>query len=250
MYFKKGTVEYDTAAIMPLAFSIRPIRSPRGRRYSYRVSLQGTGELQVDPSETTELGMQDDIRTQMFALESNFYNDYESVGFYQDDDTVTTHYIDTDAANNYTGTLLDYLNWTTKEPHDFCTSKTFDFGFKADFIDSYTGIYSWEDSIVKMGDAGAIYDWRLHPTLGAFYTQKTVSSMQRFVHRGKAVGLHGYPDPPPPLCSRPNLLGQLTKEGKFSGKLWGQPGAYALFTVVWEYQYIFPTNQILDPQLG
>jgi hypothetical protein len=253
MYFKKGSTAFDDAtkySIMPTSFSVRPLRSPRGRRWAYRATLQGTGDVFVDKTAATELAMQTDMISKVGTVESAFYEDYETVGFYLSDNTPTYHLINTDAANNYTGTLLSHFNWRVTDGADHVTHKTFDFGFYADFIDPYSGVYDWQDSMLKIGDGGQVYDWRLHPTLGSYYKLVALSSPVKFVQRGRAIGIHGYISPPLPWYNRPYLQGHLTKIGRKLGQLMGQPLAYTLFITTWEYVYTFPTNVDLYPTIG
>ena len=253
MYFQKGSTAFNdstTHSIMPLSFSIKPLRSPRGRRWAYRVSLQGIGDIFVDKTITNQNLQQVDIANKITALETAFYADYESVGFYTDSGTVTPHYINTNAGNNYTGTLLTYLNWNNDEGCDFVTKKSFTFGFHVDFLDPWSGVYDWSDRIMKIGDAGSIIDWRVHPTAGPYYRVNSLYSAQRVVHRGYAIGINGYIDPPSPLYSRPYYLGHLTKIEKTTGKLFGNFGAYAMFRTSWEYVYVLTADTNLYPVFG
>jgi hypothetical protein len=249
VYFKYGAYQHEDNSVTMMNSSIRMMRSPRGRRAFSKVEFRCAGEVIVDPTLTTNTARQADLTTKMFEIEAAYSDDYKDAGFYQDDGTVTTHFIETNNANNMTGNVVDFFNWTPGTENEYCTIRSFQFGISAMFRDTYSGIFDYRDQITRIGNAGPVYQWRLSPTGLATARQYSAYSTQHHVHSGRAIGIYDYPLPPSPLASGTNYLGHLTKVQNIAPMKYGGPFKYAMYTTTWEYHYVYPANVINLPVL-
>ena len=216
MYWKYGSYQHPDNSVSLVKTVIRPKRSPRGRRYATRVEIHCTGEVQADQTLTTAIQKQDDIHTKMLAVEAAYSSDYQDAGFYRDDGDVTTHFIQNAHPATLTGTGVLYFHWETSVEEEFVSLRTFRFAVFAEFIDTYSGIYEYRDTLAIRGTAGPIKRWRVMPSGLAVPRTLAPYSLQTQIHRGKAVGLSGWLSPPDPLATGNNYIEDLT-EIKYTG---------------------------------
>lgn len=245
MYFKKGTYQHEANTVTLASFNYRPVRTPRGRRMTTRVEMHIVGELLADPTLSTDLQRQDDLNTKIAAMNTAYEADYEDVGFYRDDNDVTAHFIQSSNATSLTGNVLLYLNWAPGDDTEFCAKRSFQAGFYNEFVDAYSNVIDYVDSVKRIGRAGPIYQWRNYPTIPAQPRMTNLYSTQLIVHVGKATALIGHPTPPVPLASGANFLQHLSEVTYISPKRWGQ--GYAVYQTMWKYVYAFPFNNPLAP---
>lgn len=248
VYFKIGTYQHDDNTVTPASFIYRPLRTPRGKRHATRVELHVIGELLADPTLATSLEKQDDLTTKMLAMEAAYHDDYQDLGFYRDDDDVTSLFLDTNASNSLTGNNLDYLNWTPGDGTEYCSRKSFRAGWSNVFLDDYSDIIFYQDTIKRIGTAGPIKSWRLNVFGPATPRQHTQFSTQKLIHVGRCFRITTFPSPPSPLAFGANYLEHLTEIQHIGPNDWGQVGgAYTHYGVTWKYFYEFPFHNPLAP---
>ncbi len=249
MYFRYGTYQHADNSVALMSFLVRPQRTPRGRRMTSRVQMHCAGEVVIDQASLTPLQAQDDLHTKIAAIESAYSVDYQDAGFYRDDGDVTTHFISSSDVNNLTGNCVSYFNWTPGDNEQFATRRSFRFGIHADFLDAYSDIIDYTDTITKTGTGGPIRGWTRLPNGLSVPKQESLYSVQTIVHAGYSVRLSTWGSPPAPLATGVNYLEHLTQIKYTAPKKWGNVGKWAVYKTEWKYFYAFPTNQNIFPIL-
>jgi hypothetical protein len=249
MYLQYGGYQHNANEVMLTNYMVRPQHSPRGRRQTLLIQWNLTGELLPDHGIQSKEDLQSNINSKMIALENAYQTDYQDIGFFRDDGSITSHYMLNNHPSNLSGNLITHFNWFGRDREEFAGKRTYQIGVKAEFIDSAFQILNWRDSMMIMGDGGATYSWARLPTGLSVPVQRSATSTVRILHRGMNVGATGYLSPPTPTYGRPFLLGSLTRITQHTPIKIGQPGQYLGYTTQWQYIYEFPNAIQIPPVL-
>lgn len=248
MYFKKGLHSFEPGEVVLANVNYRPVRSPRGRRMFTRVTFSGYGNIVPDNSipDSDDLAIQDDLNSKMSAVQDAFSLDFESISFHRNDDDVTIHELDNNAADNWTGNQLADFRWVDS-PDEWIGTRNFKWSIYADLLDPYSGIVDYSDNVTKFGSGGPIKSWRNFPTGDPAGREVSEKSFQTIVHQGYAVALAGYVVPPSPLATGINYIEHLSKIGRRSPKKYSGTLKYAMYTTYWRYVYRFAADTTALP---
>lgn len=244
MYFKYGNYQHGNNEVALARYEILPRRSRLGIRESTIFSMNIVGELQVTTPGATPAIAQAELTTKIQNLIAAYSEDYKDAGFYQDDNTPTPHVLLNNHADNMTGNIITRRNWPIGDQAEYASKRTYSISIQAEFRNSYNQIVDYSDSILRLGDGGSIIRW-FNGRVAPSWLNEAPSSFVTYYHRGRAVALDAYPLAPPPMFSRPFLLGHLTRIGS-KGPL-RYKNMRRRYTTTWSYVYVRPTADTLLP---
>jgi hypothetical protein len=237
-YFVYGGTQFETGLINLTRMNIRYIHSPRGLRVKRIETLYLTGEIMADGSS--------EVLEQIQEIIDAFSLDYRSARLYLDDGTITPHGLNNDDPGNMTGVRVIERSWPKGGPEELANMRTFHVTLQAEFADAESQLLEWNETVEYFGNAGPRWE-AVDTYFGPYQNLQCLSTSQRIVQSGFALGFTGYVLPPGPLI--PNIEHQDRRYVKLgSGKMQGQMAAY--YPTWWTYYHTalaytetFPTTR-------
>jgi len=202
MYFQYGGYRHDDGEVN-LSLSKRVIRNARGFGAYTTWTMQVEGVLIAEGQTAGEL--QTSIRQQVAAVESAYSRDGLDAGLFHDDGTPSAHYLDSSASLG--GVRLTGIEFD-KDNRDgqYATGRSYRITLEADFPNPTVTLQQWHESLRFIGTGGPRF---LHvPTLSGLPQKQLVHqrTVVRCTQSGMAIGLRGYPLPPPPIFPAAELV--------------------------------------------
>jgi len=240
MYVKYGAFAFEGYEA-GMSLHIESVRSDRGFQKTRKVRFDIEGEV-------CENG-QYDVTTRLQEIHAAFDLNYQDIGLYHDNDAPTVHVLRSNHVNNLTGNQVRTIDFPTTVGGEYVTGRKFRFVVDAEVAAAESNVVEYFDSIEFNGNAGERWQWESNPQWGYYPIKTAPTSLQRIVHRGRAVGMYGRIFPPLPYYSPP-FEDNIARTVKFTtGKR--HPQGYTELVTEWSYIYTLPVaNDLLRPTLA
>lgn len=239
MFFRIGSFQHPDNLVNTVAFNQRNILNSRGRVQLTRKTLHI--QVTLIAVGTTPDEVQASLTSQIQDIESAYSSNGQDAGLYQDDGTVTPHFLD--SSRSIGGVRVLNLDFQKNDGAEYATQRTVNITLEADFASSQA-IVSFQESLSFVGTAGPQYAWVQvlnGPPQRQTLKQKTT---QMITQAGSGVGFLSAISVPPPLLPRLEHLGRRRIT----------PGAPRLdnnrfvdFPTSWTYVFESPTPIQLQP---
>ncbi|MEQ8788881.1 MAG: hypothetical protein RIC55_21395 [Pirellulaceae bacterium] len=202
MYFQYGDYRHADGEVN-LSLNKRVHRNARGFAAYTTWTLQVEGVLIADGQSATEL--QASIRQQVNTLESAYGHDGLDAGLFHDDGSPSSHYLD--SSTSLGGVRVAGIEFD-KDNRDgqYATGRSYRITLEADFPNPAVTFQQWSESLRIIGTGGPRF---VHVQTLRGAPQKQLvhqRTIVRATQTGTAVGLRGYPSPPPPIFPAAELV--------------------------------------------
>jgi hypothetical protein len=228
MYFKYGTFQHDDNTVTLSSVSQRQIYSGRGRRQIERKRLQLSGVLIASTQAA--------IKTAIDELIAAYADDGKDAGLYHDDDSVSSHFLDSSASLGGVR-VVSGPSFPRGDGAEYATGRDFTIVLEADFPVSGEQLSSFQESLRIVGTGGPRF--AVVEVLNGLPQPQLVQQRTSVVatQSGRAVALSAYPLVPPPIF--PVFELQDRREiGQGSPTLNGNE--FVNFPVSWVYHFHAP----------
>jgi hypothetical protein len=171
--------------------------SENGVVYAIRERWDIQGMLQIS-DQGTAAANQAAMTTEIDALEAAYAENDKDIGFYDDSDNLTSHFIDSSATR--TGVrVIQPPSFPVGGGAEYSTFRTYQFQVEADHPFSGPALISWTEAVSFEGTGGPV--WGFLQPINGFAQQQLFSerSTQLGYQRGRAVGNGVYPAVPGPM---------------------------------------------------
>lgn len=197
MIVKYGDYSFANGECAMTNFRVMPQRTRMGLRRSAKVRMDCAGEFCFDGSMD-----QDDIKTKIIAAQTAFNEDYKDLILFHNDGTTESPYkLDNDHPTNITGNLVTHVAWPSTAPEDYATTKAFNFGVEAEFVNPNLTLLDFQQGIKILGTAGPVGKWER--LINGQWIRKLIhpSSTKLIVQSGQLISFGSYLPAPPPILS-------------------------------------------------
>ena len=228
----RGYVHSDNECNL-VRISYRNQLSPRGKRLNAVVSFFLAGEIQ-------------DTGTALFnkvtALANAYQQDYGN--FTYAIDGVITHQLLSNTADCISGVRVKSISLPKGDGAELAVKRTYAIELQATYDIAETELVSWQESIHYIGNTGPRFEI-IETFNGPIAVLTAVSTAQRIIQTGKAVGYTNFVLPPGPY--NPQFEHQDQRRVTLTGGVnVGQQSRF--YTTEWSYSHTFGTYTELYPQ--
>lgn len=158
--------------------------SPRGRKLNTVVTFHLFGEL---------IGTGSSLITAATNLMLAYQNDYRD--FRYTVDGTQAHALLNGSPDNISGVRVVHRSFAKGDAAELATKRSFSIDLRATYDTSEDDLVYWQESVRYIGNTGPSYE--VIQTFTGPYSQLTaMSTPQRIIQKGKAVGYFGYVLPP------------------------------------------------------
>lgn len=196
--FKYGGYTHPNNEVNLVRFDILPQRSDRGLRRSRIVQMRLAGEISYCAA--------DQIDWTDHVLYFNHRID-ELINVYADDfkDAIyevqspngtwrrTSHVLMNNDVNNISGVQVVARSWPSGDGDEFATCRKFAITLQAEYLDVYSEIVSFSETLQHIGNGGPQWIWVLNSSVNPVQQVLSRKTIQKVYQQGYAVGLSGYP---------------------------------------------------------
>jgi len=224
MILRYGSFAHDQNECA-VVISKRAVFSPRGERMSTRETWHVTG--------IRHAASQSALTSALAELRNAYSVNGRDVGLYLDDGVTPTDHVLISAAA-IGGVRVVALDFPRGEGAEYSTFRTYRLILEAEFADGSSNLLEYYESLSFEGTGGPrrvfleVLEGLPQEQIG---TQATLS---RATQQGRAVGLAGYPIPPPPVwpaAERPDRRRFTLRTPERSG------GQFLRYQVEWSYTF-------------
>lgn len=177
--------------------------SPRGRRLNTVVSFHLFGEI-IDTGSSLITA----ARNTMLAYNSDYRDFRYTVG------GVEAHSMLNSSPDNISGVRVVHRSFAKGDAAELATKRSFSITLQATYDTCEDDLVYWQESIHYIGNTGPSYDI-VQTFNGPISVLTALSTPQRIIQKGKAVGYFGYILPPGPYL--PNAEHQDQREVELTG---------------------------------
>ncbi|ANS03305.1 hypothetical protein [uncultured Mediterranean phage uvDeep-CGR2-KM19-C37] len=190
MYFKYGSYQHDDNTVTLASVSRQAIFSPRGRRQIMRERLQISGVIIASTQAT--------IKSAVDALEAAYADDGKDAGLYHDNDSVSSHFLDSSASLGGVR-VVSGPSYPKGDGAEYATGRDFTVVLEADFPESGEELTSFQETLRIVGTGGPRF--AIVEVLNGLPQSQIVQQRTSVVatQSGRSVGLTAYPFVPPPI---------------------------------------------------
>jgi len=189
VYVKYGTFQHAANEANLVSMTQRLLYSNRGEVRTTRKTLSIQAVLIASTQAT--------IKTAIANVESAYGSNGGDFGLYHDDNTVSTHFLDSSAS--ISGTRVVAVNFQQGHGAEYATQRTVSVTVEADFANTAISLLSWQETLRFSGNAGLRFVFL--PVLNGVPQKQIVNqrTTMNIVQAGSAVGHLSYPDYPSPI---------------------------------------------------
>lgn len=211
----------------------RNLLSPRGKRLNAVVTFYLYGEIQ-------------DTGTALFnkitALGNAYRQDYGN--FTYSIDGVITHQLLSNTADCISGVRVLNISLPRGDGAELTVKRAYSITLQATYDIAESELVSWQEAIHYIGNTGPRYEI-VETFYGPIAVLTAVSTAQRIIQTGKAVGYTNYVLPPGPLLPQWEHQDQ-RRVSLIGGVNVGQQSRF--YTTTWSYQHTLGTYTEIYPQ--
>ncbi len=238
MYFKYGTYQHENNEVDLFNVHEERMYSPRNRIMFFRRTFQIRGHI-CQSTEAT-------IKTYINALRDAYHYDFGDAVLYHSDGTRSSHYMLNSETIN--GVRVKVVSFPEGGPGEYASGRYYAITLECDQFQlnntqPVDQIYSFEESIVTLGNGGP--DWELI-TLPSGWPVAQINAEitpQRVIQSGEVVGMQGWP-----LVVPTPVYASLYEHGNLRMVEYGSPrkiGVNYRLMYPLKYRYIF---SLIDSQ--
>jgi len=193
MYFKYGTYQHPPNTVDLTMISQQRMHSPRNRITFNRWTLAVQGHFCVSG--------QSSIKAQLEEFEAAYRDDWQDVGLYHDDGTVSQHWLSNAASIN--GVRIMGRSYPSGEA-EYASGRTFTITFQADYLDldennqMESEIWDFQESMNFFGGTGPNIELVRTYVGSPRIVTNSLYTVQRIVQQGSVTGVRGLPRIPYP----------------------------------------------------
>lgn len=197
MIVKYGSYSFANGECAMVNFRVMPQRTKQGLRRSAKVRMDCAGEFCFDGAVD-----QDAIKAKIAPAKAALDEDYQDLVLLHNDGVTESPYkLENGHSTNITGNLVTHVSWPANLPEDYATTKAFNFGVEAEFVNPNLTLLDFQQGIRIQGTAGPIGKWER--LINGQWTRKLVhpSSTKLIVQSGQLISFGTYLPAPPPILS-------------------------------------------------
>lgn len=225
-------IDHEPGEVNLTRMNIRYRDSPRGKRVSRIDTLYLQGEIMADGFAATI--------ARANAIIEMYRFDYGNAALRMEDGTLTPHGLNNDDPLNMTGVRVVERSWPKGGPEELANMRTFHVTLECEYSDNDDQLISWNETLEFYGNTGPRFEV-IDTYFGPFANLECLSTAQRIVQTGSAVGFTANVLPPGPLFpSVEHLDRRYVKVG--SGR---QQGNFACYFPTW-WTYYFTSGSYLE----
>lgn len=185
--FRYGSYTHPAGEVNLTRMNVRHRLSPRGRRLSTIYTMYLQGEICA--------GSQSTISQRIDELIAAYSVDYQDAALLDNSGNPTRHGLTNDDPFCISGVRVLERSWPKGGPAEYATARTFSVTLEAEYADVESPLVAWQETLRFIGDCGPRFD--VIETWGGPYPYiSTLSTAQRIVQSGVAVGFNAHVDPP------------------------------------------------------
>ena len=197
MIVQYGSYSFEDGECCMVNFRAMPVRTDLGVKRSVKIRMDCAGEFIFQGAVD-----QDAIKTKIAAAKAALDEDYQDLILLHNDGTTESPFkLENSHATNMTGNIVTHVSWPGTDPEDYATTKAFNFGVQAEYINPSLTLIDFQQGISIRGTAGSVNRWERR--IFNQWQRKTVSQTSTKIIRqsGRSIGFGTYLPPPLPLLS-------------------------------------------------
>lgn len=235
LIFEYGGYRHERGEVYPKMIEIVSVESDRGYRWAFDYRMDIAGNFCAAPDAPLTPAT---VNTKIAALQAAYLNDYANFGFLFADLSRTSHYLETDAADNISGNKVLSRSWDYQSPAEFANTRSYGIRLGARIFSSYSSILYFQESVKQIGTGGPQWTyrprWQGAPIREDIHDQTPVELIQS----GVIVGAQSHLQPPPPWWPDDEQQ-NLRYVERISPRLHGHPSFNRATHYVVKYAYTF-----------